>query len=312
MQGAAGLLLGAALALTTMLALASKWRLGPRDVLPFVVVLTVAGVGVASVVWWASELAQIWLSALVWIWTVGAVGIWLLYRFYRDPERTPPDRDDVVVSPADGEVIYIYESQHGALPMAVKSGRQYTLRELVKTSLQATDATVIGIALNLLDVHVNRAPIAGRVVLQQRHGGPFHSLRKPESVFDNERVTIVFENNGFQVAVVLIASRLVRRIVEFVHGGESVALGQRIGAIRFGSQVDVVVPRRSGLKVLARTGERVVAGVSVLAVTGMDHEIESREGVARHSGGDRVLVAEETGGVREMTKTDGDGHQSSL
>ena len=172
------------------------------------------------------------------------------------------------VSPADGEVIYVSESQHGVLPTAAKSGRRYTLRELVKTSLVATDATVIGIALNFLDVHVNRAPIAGRVVLQQRHGGPFRSLRKLESVFDNERVTIVIEKNGFEVAVVLIASRLVRRIAEFVHEGETVVLGQRIGAIRFGSQVDVVVPHGSGFKVLARTGQRVVAGESVLAVTG--------------------------------------------
>jgi phosphatidylserine decarboxylase len=258
-----------------MLAFAWKWRLGSRDVLPFVLGLTIAGVGVAAVVWWGSELAPIWLAALVWIWTVGAGGLWLVYRFYRDPERTPPDRDDVVLSPADGEVIYISESRHGVLPTAAKSGRRYTLRELVKTSLRANDATVIGITLNVLDVHVNRAPIAGRVVLQRRHGGPFHSLRKPESVFDNERVTIVIEKNGFEVAVVIIASRLVRGIVEFVHEGETVALGQRIGAIRFGSQVDVVIPHMSGFKVLARTGERVVAGESVLAVNG----IEPREGV---------------------------------
>ena len=245
----------------------------------------------AAVVWWGSELGPIWLAAIVWTVTVAAAGIWLAYRFYRDPERAPPDRDDVVLSPADGEVIYVSESQHGVLPTAAKSGRQYTLQELVKTSLQATDATVIGIALNFLDVHVNRAPIAGRVVLQRRHGGPFHSLRKLESVFDNERVTIVIEKSGFEVAVVLIASRLVRRIVEFVREGETVALGQRIGAIRFGSQVDVVVPHTSGLKVLARPGERVVAGESVLAVTRMDQEIESR-GVARHSSENRARIAE--------------------
>jgi phosphatidylserine decarboxylase len=267
-----------------VLAFAWKWRLGLRDVLPFVLALTIAGVGVASMVWWRAELTRIWLAAVIWLWTVGAAGIWLVYRFYRDPERTPPDRDDVVLSPADGEVIYISKSQHGALPTAAKSGRHYTLRELVKTSLRATDATVIGIALNVLDVHVNRAPIAGRVILKQRHGGPFHSLRKPESVFENERVTIVFEKKGFEVAVVLIASRLVRRIVEFVHEGDTVALGQRIGAIRFGSQVVVVVPHMSGFKVLARTGERVLAGESVLAVNGTDHEIEPREGVERALG----------------------------
>ena len=243
---AAGLLIGAALALATVEPIVWKWRLGLRDVAPFVLVLTIVGVGMAALIWWRFELAGGWLALLVWTWTVGVAGISLLYRFYRDPERTPPDRGDVLVSPADGEVIYVHESRHGVLPTAAKSGRRYTLRELVKTSFEATDATVIGLALNLLDVHVNRAPIAGRIVLQERHGGPFRSLRKLESVFDNERVTIVIEKSGFQVAVVLIASRLVRRIVAFVREGDSVGLGQRIGAIRFGSQVDVVVPHTLG------------------------------------------------------------------
>jgi phosphatidylserine decarboxylase len=271
METVAMLLIGAALAVATVLLFTWKWRLGLRSVLPVVLALAIIGVGVGAVVSSRIDLARIWLAAFVWIVTVGAACICLAYRFYRDPERTAPDRDDVVLSPADGEVIYVSESQHGVLPTAAKSGRRYTLQELVKTSLQATDATVIGIALNFLDVHVNRAPIAGRVVLQRRHGGPFHSLRRLESVFDNERVTIVIEKSGLEVAVVLIASRLVRRIVEFVHEGEAVVLGQRIGAIRFGSQVDVVIPYASGLEVLARPGERVVAGESVLAVTGTDH-----------------------------------------
>lgn len=269
---AAGLLIGAALALATVEPIVWKWRLGLRDVAPFVLVLTIVGVGMAALIWWRFELAGGWLALLVWTWTVGVAGISLLYRFYRDPERTPPDRGDVLVSPADGEVIYVHESRHGVLPTAAKSGRRYTLRELVKTSFEATDATVIGLALNLLDVHVNRAPIAGRIVLQERHGGPFRSLRKLESVFDNERVTIVIEKSGFQVAVVLIASRLVRRIVAFVREGDSVGLGQRIGAIRFGSQVDVVVPHTPGFKVLVRTGQRVVAGESVLAVVETAYE----------------------------------------
>lgn len=266
METVAWLLIGAALAVATALLFAWKWRLGVRSVLPFVFALAIVGVAVAAVVSSVTELARTWLAALVWIVTVAAAGFWLAYRFYRDPERTAPDRDDVVLSPADGEVIYVSESQHGVLPTAAKSGRRYTLQELVKTSLQATDATVIGITLNFLDVHVNRAPIAGRVVLQRRHGGPFHSLRKLESVFENERVTIVIEKSGLEVAVVLIASRLVRRIVEFVQEGETVVLGQRIGAIRFGSQVDVVIPYAPELEVLARPGERVVAGESVLAV----------------------------------------------
>ena len=78
--------------------------------MPFVLVLTIVGVGVAAVVWWRSGLTGGWLAVLVWVWTIGAAAISLVYRFYRDPERTPPDRGDVVLSPADGEVIYVYES----------------------------------------------------------------------------------------------------------------------------------------------------------------------------------------------------------
>jgi hypothetical protein len=120
-------------------------------------------------------------------------------------------------------------------------------------------------------------------------GGDQARHRKLESVFDNERVTIVFEKNGIEVAVVLIASRPVRRIVDFVHEGETVALGQRIAAIRFGSQVDVVVPRVSGLRVLAQPGQRVLAGESLLAVGGIDQQIEPREGIEQALGRDPGL-----------------------
>ena len=282
--------LGSALALAVTLAAALKWRLGLRNVLPFLLVLLAVGTAAGAVLAWTTDVAPVWLACFVFLWTLGTTLVLLVQRFYRDPERVPPERDDVLVSPADGEVIYVTESRRGLLPTAVKSGRRYRLDDLIKTSLRTADATVIGIALNLLDVHVNRAPIAGRVVSRRRHGGSFRSLRRLENVFENERVTIVIDNSRFEVALVLIASRLVRRIVAFVREGDTVALGQRIGAIRFGSQVDVVVPHMSGLKVLARTGERVVAGESVLAVTGIDDESEPQEGVEPAL--NRRLVAE--------------------
>ncbi len=95
--------------------------------------------------------------------------------------------------------------------------------------------------------------------------GRFGSLRHPDAVFENERATTVIETDGIEIAVVQIASRLVRQIVAFVRAGESVAAGQRIGAIRFGSQVDLVLPAVDALDIRVEAGQRVRAGETVIA-----------------------------------------------
>ncbi|MDQ3854770.1 MAG: phosphatidylserine decarboxylase, partial [Chloroflexota bacterium] len=88
----------------------------------------------------------------------------------------------------------------------------------------------------------------------------------PEMVFENERATTIIERDDLQVAVVQIASRLVRQIATFVREGQDVTLGQRIGVIRLGSQVDLVVPAREDLKVTVQPGQRVTAGTAIIAV----------------------------------------------
>jgi phosphatidylserine decarboxylase len=198
--------------------------------------------------------------------TLGAAFALLLYRFFRDPERHVSSNSRDIVSPADGQVIYIRESQNGRLPLSTKHGRTFTLSELTKTPLQMKDATVIGIGMSFLDVHVNRAPVAGRVLRKQHFPGLFGSLRKAAMVFSNERMTTIIEHENMQIAVVQIASRLVRQIVSFVDVGQQVQCGQRIGVIRFGSQVDLVLPRRADLHVLVKPGDRVTAGESIVAV----------------------------------------------
>jgi phosphatidylserine decarboxylase len=257
--------IGGALALVLALAAAWKWELGLRRsaaaVVAFAAVAVLAVVALDSAV----ALPPAAVAAAVAALTLSTAGVALLWRFYRDPERTAPTAGDVVVSPADGVVTYVRRSQGGRLPVVTKQGRPYALTELVRTPLSAGDATVVGIALSFLDVHVNRAPIAGAVTSQRRHPGRFASLKDPAAVFTNERATTVLDRPGLQVAVVLIASRLVRRIVSYVREGEDVALGQRIGVIRFGSQVDLVLPDRDDVRVLARPGQRVVAGETVLA-----------------------------------------------
>lgn len=257
---------GALLALATALPLAWKWQLGVVRVAAALCAYAVILGLLLTLLLSGDGLSQPAGVAVVWLTTLGCGAATLAYRFYRDPERVVPDRDDVVLSPADGTVLYVRQSKDGMLPVSTKNGRQVALQELTKTPLKSQDAVVIGIGLNLLDVHVNRAPFAGRVTTQRHYAGSFGSLRRPEMVFENERATMVIERDELQVAVVLIASRLVRQIALFVKEDESVSLGQRIGVIRFGSQVDLVLPADRGLKVGVSAGQRVTAGQTIVAL----------------------------------------------
>jgi phosphatidylserine decarboxylase len=259
-------LIGALLAVATAIPLAWKWRLGVSRA---ALVVALLGLAIGTILFAVSD----WLPAsialrtgLLWALTLAAALIITLYRFYRDPERKAPARADVIVSPADGEIIYVRKTRGGALPVTCKRGKNRMLLELTKTRLQTEDGIVVGIAMNFLDVHVNRAPISGRVSFQRHFPGQFGSLRLPEMIFENERMTTLIENSELQIAVVQIASRLVRQIASFVQVGASVTQGQRIGVIRLGSQVDLVLPRREGLEVLVTPGARVRAGESLIAV----------------------------------------------
>lgn len=252
---------GALLALLITVPLAWKWDLGVRRVAVATVLLAVLATGITV----AIDPSDIVRAGLVAALTLGASLAILTYRFFRDPERVVPESDeDLVISPADGEVVYVRHAKGGVLPCSTKNGRDYELVELTKTPLRSQDAVVIGIAMSFLDVHVNRAPIAGRVRLRRHFPGRFGSLGKQEMVYENERATIVLEREDCEIAIVQIASRLVRQIASYVDIGEDVERGQRVGVIRLGSQVDVVLPPH--VRVSVEAGQRVRAGESVLAV----------------------------------------------
>jgi phosphatidylserine decarboxylase len=276
-------LTGALLAFATGLPLAWKWQLGMRRACSGLVVAALLAAGITAIA--GGGLGRLAVAASAYLLTLVLAAAAVAYRFYRDPDRTPPGGDDVVVSPADGEVVYVRESRGGSLPVSTKRGRPYSLHELTKTDLAHEDAVVVGISLSLLDVHVNRAPLAGSVKRLGRFPGRFGSLRQPEMVFENERATVVLEKDDLEIAVVMIASRLVRRIVTWVSEGERVAIGQRIGMIRFGSQVDLVLPTRDDLQVSVQVGDHVRAGESTIArlVRRADKRPRHRAGVA---GGD--------------------------
>ena len=174
----------------------------------------------------------------------------VIARFYRDPERSPVEIDNVILSPADGKVIYVNKVEKGSSLVSTKGDRKFKLDEITSTSLLADVAYLVGIDMNLLNVHVNRSPIAGKTIFWKHTKGKFISLRKQESDTVNERVTTIIGNGTLRVGVIQIASRLVRRIVSYVKEGDSLEIGQRIGAIVFGSQVDVAIPELKNLRMI--------------------------------------------------------------
>jgi len=260
------LIAGAALALATALPLAWKWQLG---VLPAALVVLAASLPAGIMVSGLSSLAHLTMIAdMLAVWGIAILGCacGLLIFFFRDPERAPPGNTGIITSPADGLVIYVREVQAGRVPEAEKKGRSYPIRELSGTTLGGGGMVAIGISMNLANVHVNRAPIGGRTTLVRRVPGMFGSLRNPAMILSNERTTTLIETEELQVAVVQIASRLVRRIATFVVEGDTVRQGQRIGAIRFGSQVDMLVPAGAGIRLAVGEGDKLVAGQTIVAV----------------------------------------------
>lgn len=261
------LALGAASSLLSMLPLVVKWKLPKMPAL--------AGAAAATLVaalsfFWIYPLCETGWGLAAGVFGQTALALALAFSlmmlcFWRDPERVPPEKDGVVLSAADGEVLYIRTVDEGSTPLVTKGGRDYLLRELTGTNLLASATHVIGVEMNLLNVHVNRCPIAGEVKLLKHIEGKFMSLRKDEAPFVNERLTTIIENASLTVGVIQVASRLVRRIESYLRIGETVGAGQRLGIIRFGSLVAVLLPKREDVKIEVKPGDRVTAGVSVLA-----------------------------------------------
>jgi len=263
---------GCALSLLVVFLLAWKWKIPALHTL-------VGGAGAALVMavpflWihprWGTGW---WLAVGVLLQTGAALALalaLLMIRFWRDPERIPPETEGVVLSAADGRVLYVRAVDAGDTPLVTKKGKDYLLSELTGTGAPRGAAWVISVEMTFVDVHVTRCPIAGRVALLKHIPGGFMSLRREEAPFSNERHTTVIEGGSLVVAVVQVASRLVRRVESYLTVGETVSAGQRLGIIRLGSLVAVVLPRREDVRVQVKAGDQVTAGVSVLARFGPD------------------------------------------
>jgi phosphatidylserine decarboxylase len=187
---------------------------------------------------------------LFWLWTpLGWLGtvltVWCAL-FFRDPIRVTPQRDGLVVAPADGRISMISQALP---PPELGLGDQPLLR--------------ISIFMSVFNVHVNRSPIAGRIERIAYRPGAFLNAELDKASEDNERNSLAIATPHGRIGVVQIAGLVARRIVSFVREGQSVGPGERFGLIRFGSRVDVYLP--DGCAALVSEGQTSIAGETVLA-----------------------------------------------
>jgi phosphatidylserine decarboxylase len=180
-----------------------------------------------------------WIKAAL---LLGAVAAFMAF-FFRDPERTAPVIPGAILAPADGRVV------------DVRSGVEDPF---------VGPAQSVSIFLSPLDVHVNRAPLAGLVVGVEYRPGAKMAAYRSEASDRNERTTITIQGEAARVVVRQIAGVLARRIVCRVRPGDKLASGERFGLIKFGSRTDLIVP--ASVRLSVRQGDRVRGGSTVVGV----------------------------------------------
>jgi phosphatidylserine decarboxylase len=193
-----------------------------KEGFPYISVLAVAGIAALGLSW-------LWPGIIL-------LGLCLfVIFFFRDPRRTFTGTDREIASPADGKVVWI-RNENG---------------------LEA-----ISIFLSVFDVHINRAPVSGKISEIEYHKGKFLIAFDERASVENERNSITMEHEGQIVRFVQIAGLIARRIVCWRRTGEILAVGDKIGLIKFGSRVDVFLPK--GSEVYVKKGDRVVGGKTAL------------------------------------------------
>jgi phosphatidylserine decarboxylase len=195
---------------------------------------------------------------LAWVCVVAA--LYIAY-FFRDPDRVTPLREGLIIAPADGRIAAVE-----------------TVTPPTEMGLGPEPRVRISTFLSILDVHITRSPVSGRLVRSIYIPGAFLNAALDKASEENERrVMIIQKTDGTEIGVVQIAGLIARRIVPFVHEGDSVGVGERLGLIRFGSRVDVYLP--PGKNALVSVGQLANAGETVLA----DLQSAEPERVARRS-----------------------------
>ncbi|HKW61870.1 MAG TPA: phosphatidylserine decarboxylase family protein [Candidatus Acidoferrum sp.] len=163
-----------------------------------------------------------------------------VFSFFRDPNRTIPTEPGTVVSPADGRVVVVTEEENAGRP-----GQR------------------VSIFLAIWNVHVNRAPASGTITKMDYRPGKFLAAMRERASFENEQNVFTLSTESGEMMFKQIAGLIARRVVSWKKAGEQVLRGERIGLVRFGSRVDVWLPK--GAEILVKLGENVKGGSSVIA-----------------------------------------------
>lgn len=198
--------------------------------------------------WYFASLPAALAGLFFWFewWAAGgfssALALFVLY-FFRDPDRTIPATPGAIVSPADGRVLAVETSGWNGEPR-----------------------TKISIFLSVMNVHVNRAPIAGRIIDTSYQPGRFHVASTDAAGENNEQNIVTIEGEGTRVVFKQIAGMLARRIEFWRRVGDELARGERVGMIRFGSRTEIFFD--PGYTVQVRPGDTVHGGSTVLALKG--------------------------------------------
>ncbi len=201
-----------------------------------------------------------WLAGPLWTLPACLLALFFLW-FFRDPERAIPDSAGAVVSPADGKVT-----------------------DVSSILMDGVQRTRISIFLNVFDVHVNRSPLAGVIREVRYQKGKYLNAMNPASAELNEQNAVTVEGDGQTVIFKQIAGLLARRIVFNKKIGDRVKRGERVGLIKFGSRVDVLLDATAAMQI--RVGDRVKGGASVLAyLPGRSARVTAEAEVTRQGAG---------------------------
>ena len=198
-----------------------------KEGIPFVTVFLVPGLVLLALGWWIAAGLCLLLAAF-------------MAFFFRDPNRECPVDDNIIVSPADGRVV-----------------------AAARVDDRVDDSpTQVSIFLSPLDVHINRSPIAGEIIEVVYKPGAFHVASRDIASVENEQNVVTIRGARVTIVVRQIAGVLARRIVLWKKKGDRVALGERVGLMKFSSRMDVILP--SEVELLVHKGDRVIGGMSVL------------------------------------------------
>ena len=227
-----------------------------RDSLPFarvglaeLLVMTGIAVAIAVGAWRWSEMVEGVLRTIALLLMIAAVVVaCLIAWFFRNPRRVVPAEPGLVISPADGKVVEIEEIEHD---------------DFIRGP-----AIKIGIFLSIFNVHINRTPVAGRVIGLIYRPGKYLNALRPESARENEQLAVLLEQDGPKhrgMIVRQITGAIARRIVCWLKPGDQLGRGEQFGMIKLGSRTELVIPAEAGLQILVRPGDKVQAGTSVMA-----------------------------------------------